>query len=174
MSSNGSRIAIGASYNDGVNGSDSGHVRVYDWNGTSWTQVGADIDGESEDDSLGYSVAMSSDGSRIAIGAIYNDGVNGSDSGHVRVYDWNGTSWTQVGADIDGESAGDNSGQSVAMSSDGSRIAIGAHFNDGVNGILSVMSGFIEIFHINKKPNKQVIFVLPGTPVQTDQGEICD
>ena len=107
MSSDGSRIAIGAIYNQGVNGIDSGHVRVYDWNGTSWTQVGADIDGESENDLSGYSVAMSSNGSRIAIGASYNDGVNGIDSGHVRVYDWNGTSWTQVGADIDGESEND-------------------------------------------------------------------
>ena len=33
---------------------------------------------------------------------------------------------SQVGADIDGEAAGDNSGRSVAMSGDGSRIAIGA------------------------------------------------
>ena len=146
MSSDGSRIAIGAIYNQGVNGIDSGHVRVYDWNGTSWTQVGADIDGESENDNSGYSVAMSSDGSRIAIGAIYNQGVNGIDSGHVRVYDWNGTSWTQVGADIDGESENDLSGYSVAMSSDGSRIAIGAIYNQGVNGI---DSGHVRVYDWN-------------------------
>ena len=33
--------------------------------------------------------------------------------------------------DIDGEAAGDNSGRSVSLSSDGSIVAIGAHKNDG-------------------------------------------
>ncbi|HJP16089.1 MAG TPA: InlB B-repeat-containing protein [Acidimicrobiales bacterium] len=129
MSDDGSRVAIGAIYNDG-NGTDSGHVRIYSWNGTAWTQLGADIDGEAADDLSGYSVAMSDDGSRVAIGATYNDG-NGNNSGHVRIYSWNGTAWTQLGADIDGEAVSDRSGWSVAMSSDGSRVAIGALYNDG-------------------------------------------
>ena len=34
----------------------------------------------------GRSVSLSSDGSRVAIGAPYNDG-NGSNSGHVRIYE---------------------------------------------------------------------------------------
>jgi hypothetical protein len=106
MSADGSRIAIGAFFNSGVdeNGNSlfmSGHVRVYDLSGGSWTQVGADIDGEDEYDQSGYSVAMSADGSRIAIGAIDNDGSGNSLplSGHVRVYDLSGGSWTQVGTD---------------------------------------------------------------------------
>ena len=39
--------------------------------------------------------------------------------------------WTQVGADIDGEAAWDKFGTSVSMSSDGTRVAIGATGNDG-------------------------------------------
>jgi hypothetical protein len=35
-----------------------------------------------------------------------NDG-NGSNSGHARVFDLVGTTWTQVGADINGEAAND-------------------------------------------------------------------
>ena len=54
-----------------------------------------------------------------------NDGT-GTDAGHVRVYAESGGTWTQVGADIDGEAAGDQSGYSVSMSSDGTRVAIGA------------------------------------------------
>ena len=139
MSSDGTRVAIGAILNDSSNGSNSGHVRVYDWNsGTSlWTQVGPDIDGEAADDQFGHSVSMSSDGMRVAIGAPFNDGT-GSDAGHVRVYDWNsGTSvWTYQGQDIDGEAAGDESGWSVSMSSDGTRVAIGAYSNDA-NGSYS-------------------------------------
>jgi hypothetical protein len=131
MSSDGSRVAIGAYLNHGAGTvADSGHVRVYDLTGSTWTQVGADIDGEAADDRSGISVAMSSDGSRVAIGANANDGT-GTDAGHVRVYDLIGSTWTQVGADIDGEAAGDFSGRSVAMSSDGSRVAIGANANDG-------------------------------------------
>jgi hypothetical protein len=128
LSSDGSRVAIGARAND-RNGVSSGHVRIYDWNGAAWVQVGGDIDGEAADDRSGSSVALSSDGSRVAIGAHYNDG-NGANSGHVRIYDWDGSAWVQVGGDIDGEAADDQSGYSVALSSDGSRVAIGAYTND--------------------------------------------
>jgi len=131
MSADGSRVAIGAIYNDNVNGSDSGHVRVYTLTNNGWTQTGGDIDGEAAGDWSGRSVAMSADGSRVAIGANSNDNVNGSDSGHVRVYTLTGNTWTQTGGDIDGEAASDFSGWSVAMSADGSRVAIGAIYNDG-------------------------------------------
>ena len=72
----------------------------------SQTQLGSDINGESSGDYSGYSVSMSSDGTIVAIGSPYNDG-NGSNSGHVRVYEYSGGSWSQLGTDIDGEAAGD-------------------------------------------------------------------
>ena len=126
-------VAIGAPYNDG-NGNDSGHVRIYSWNATSWTQMGADINGEAADDQSGYSVSLNAAGDRLAIGAINNDG-NGANSGHVRIYSWNGTSWTQMGADINGEASADKSGWSVALNAVGDRVAIGARYNDGNGGI---------------------------------------
>jgi len=134
MSSDGTRVAIGAWGNDPSTGSNAGHVRVYDWNsGTSlWTQVGSDIDGEAAGDWSGWSVSMSSDGTRVAIGAKYNDGT-GSAAGHVRVYAESSGTWTQVGNDIDGEAASDESGYSVSISSDGTRVAIGAPLNDGTS-----------------------------------------
>ncbi len=129
LTSDGSTIAIGATGNDG-NGADAGHVRLYRWDGSTWGQLGADIDGEAAGDRSGGSVALASDGSTIAIGATGNDG-NGTDAGHVRLYHWDGGIWRQLGADIDGEAAGDRSGGSVALASDGSTIAIGATGNDG-------------------------------------------
>jgi hypothetical protein len=129
MSSDGNTVAIGARYNDD-NGSNAGHVRVYQLNGNSWVQVGLDIDGEASNDSSGDSVSMSSDGTTVAIGAYGNDG-NGSGSGHVRIYQFNNGLWVKVGLDIDGEAAGDYSGDSVSMSSDGTTVAIGAYGNDG-------------------------------------------
>ena len=92
MSADGTRVAIGARLNDG-NGTNSGHVRIYEFvsSAASWFQVGQDIDGEVAADESGYSVAMSADGSmsadgkRVAIGAILNDG-NGNTFGYVRIY----------------------------------------------------------------------------------------
>ena len=145
-------------------------MRVYSFDGVSWAQVGQDIDGEAANDNSGYSVAMSSDGNTVVIGAhlvsqltfdimtqearilcgssfctmyilvglidltffthFQNDGgsADSPDSGHVRVYSFDGVSWVQVGQDIDGEDDDDRSGYSVAMSSDGKTVAIGAPF----------------------------------------------
>merc|ERR1711918_237372 len=41
-------------------------------------------------DSSGWSVSLSADGKRVAIGAYGNDGNNNFDVGHVRVYEWVG------------------------------------------------------------------------------------
>jgi hypothetical protein len=71
------------------------------------------------------SVSLSADGSILAIGAYLNDG-NGSNSGHVRVYQNVAGTWTQIGVDINGEAASDYSGISVSLSADGSILAIGA------------------------------------------------
>jgi len=129
LSSDGTAVAIGANRNDG-NGINSGHTRIYTWEGSSWSQLGGDIDGEAADDYSGLSVSLSSDGTVVAIGARFNDG-NGSASGHTRIYAWEGSSWSQLGGDIDGEAADDYSGLSVSLSSDGTVVAIGAPFNDG-------------------------------------------
>ena len=115
VSDDGFTVAIGAFSNDG-NGANSGHVRIYNFNGTSWNQLGQDIDGEASDDYSGHSVSLSSDGSTVAIGARFNAG-NGYDQGNVRVYNFNGTSWDQLGQDIDGEASDDHSGWSVSLSS---------------------------------------------------------
>jgi hypothetical protein len=59
-----------------------------DGNSSAWSLVGNEIDGESLDDysDSGTSVALSADGSRVVVGAIGNDGINGTDSGHALVY----------------------------------------------------------------------------------------
>jgi len=138
LASDGTRVAIGAVLNDGA-GSNAGHVRVFSETGGVWTQVGSDIDGEAEGDESGSSVSLSSDGTRVAIGARYNDGT-GTNAGHVRIYSETGGVWTQVGSDIDGEAEGDGSDTSVSLSSDGSRVAIGAPTRDNGRGHVRVFS----------------------------------
>ena len=90
----------------------------------SWVQVGEDIIGEAYNFS-GWSVSLSSDGSIVAIGAPATYG-NGSNAGHVRIYKNQNGTWSQIGQDIDGEAAGDLSGFSVSLSSNGSIVAIGS------------------------------------------------
>ncbi|MDK2772758.1 MAG: T9SS type A sorting domain-containing protein [Flavobacterium sp.] len=134
-------VAIGAPYNDG-SAVDSGHVRIYSWNGSAWVQKGIDIDGEAADDNSGSSVSMP-DSNTVAIAGKQNDG-NGANSGHVSIYSWNGSAWVQKGMDIDGEAADDNSGSSVSMP-DSNTVAIGATQNDG-NGS---NSGHVRIYSWN-------------------------
>ena len=119
-------VAIGAPRNYG-SGASSRHVRIYSWDGVSWTQKGADIDGEASGDESGCSVSMPN-ANTVAIGATENDGNGYSVKGHVRIYSWNGSNWSQKGMDIDGEASGDRSGHSVSMP-DANTVAIGAPWN---------------------------------------------
>uniref|UniRef100_A0A7S3VEX0 Ricin B lectin domain-containing protein n=1 Tax=Chaetoceros debilis TaxID=122233 RepID=A0A7S3VEX0_9STRA len=139
MSSDGSVIIVGGLYNDG-NGLNSGHVRVFRDNGiNAWEQVFGDLDGENYRDYFGFSVDMSEDGTRIVVGASKNDG-NGNDSGHVRVFKNNGSAWEKIHGDIDGAEKGDEAGQSVSMSLDGMRIAVGSP----KNGV--IYTGHVRVF----------------------------
>jgi hypothetical protein len=129
MSSDGATVIIGGRLNDG-NGSNAGHARVYAWDGSAWVQVGADLDGEAASGQAGTSVAMSSDGARVIVGAQLNGG-NGFFAGHARVHAWDGSALVQVGADLDGEAVSDQSAFAVAMSSGGGTVVVGALANDG-------------------------------------------
>lgn len=124
LSGNGKVVAIGAADNDGVGGTDVGHVRVFSWSGSAWIQMGNDIDGENDDDGSSMAVSLSGDGSVVAIGARRNYLVP-TDPGYVRVFSWNGSAWIQMGSDIDSIAASDSLGRSVSLSHDGSVIAMG-------------------------------------------------
>ena len=161
LSSDGNRVAIGARFNDGAGGN-AGHVRIYEYSSGSWTQLGADIDAEAAGDNSGHSVSLSSDGNRVAIGAPYNDG-SANSAGHVRIYEYSAGSWTQLGADIDGEAAGDKSGTSVSLSSDGSKVAIGAVLNDGTGQ----SAGHVRVYSIcfdtiQQQPQSNTFYTVPG------------
>ena len=144
MSDDGTIVAIGARESLSNNG-DSGRVKVFEYTNSGWSQLGNDILGEASWDEAGESVALSSDGTILAIGAPGNNGINGAWSGHVRVYEYSSGSWAQLGADIDGEAAGDISGYSVSLSDDGTIVAIGAYDNDG-NG---TDAGHVRIYQYN-------------------------
>lgn len=163
ISGNGNRLAVGGSTNDG-NGVDSGHVRVYNFNGTNWAQMGTDINGEAAGDNFGVKVSLSDDGSVVAIGAHLNDGA-GTDAGHVRVYSWNGTIWTQRGADINGTSAGDEFGAALALSPDGTKLVVGAKKYDG----FAQNTGHVKVYNWNGSS-----WVLMGSEIQITTGALAN
>lgn len=133
MSSDGQVLAIGALHHD----SDRGHVKVYAWNGSDYIQRGSDIDGEAIGDRSGMGVSLSSDGSTVAIGAMRNDG-SGTDSGQVRVFNWNGSTWIQRGNDIDGEANGTLLGRDVSLNSDGTTLAVSSTADNNQTGYVKV------------------------------------
>lgn len=129
LSADGTKLAIGAKNNNG-GGLQRGHVRVYQFNANAWSQLGEDIDGEADDDNLGASVSLSFDGTKLAIGATGNDG-GGYHNGHVRVFQFKGKVWTPLGAAINGDERNSQSGSSVCLSADGTKLAIGARLSSG-------------------------------------------
>ena len=118
MNAVGDRIAIGARYND-EGGNHSGQVRVFEWNGATWEQLGQDMAGAAGE-TMGWDVALDADGDTVVVGAPCERG--GCTSGYVRIYDLAGTTWVQRGQDITGLAAGDREGWAVDISDDGLRV----------------------------------------------------
>ena len=130
LNSAGDIVAIGAPYNEDDRTESAfkghGHVRVYQHVNETWTQIGQDINGEAYGDDSGWSTSINAAGNIVAIGAPRNDGINGDNSGHVRVYQYQSTSdtWTKIGQDIDGEVEYDQNGLSTSINAAGDIVAI--------------------------------------------------
>jgi len=147
LSADGNTVAVGARNHDGA-GTDRGQAKVYNWSGSDWTQKGNAIVGPDDQGYLGWSLCMSADGNSYVVGLpAYTH--HEFSNGRVRIYEWNGASWLQKGAQIQGLGEGDRCGWAVEMSSDGSKILLGAPFHDGTlpgEGQLRIFEyGFVGI-----------------------------
>ncbi len=162
LSNDGSTLAVGAisesSNAKGINGDDSnnslddsGAVYVFTRSSSTWTQQAyIKASNTGSDDNFGFSIALSNDGSTLAVGAYLEDsnatGINGNESnnsfnssGAVYVFTSSSSTWIQEAyikaSDIN---SGDFFGFSVALSNDGSTLAVGAYLEDsnatGING----------------------------------------
>ncbi|MEP4534175.1 MAG: Ig-like domain-containing protein [Cyclobacteriaceae bacterium] len=135
FSSDGQTIAIAAP--SAPEGSFKGLVRIYDKVGSSWTQRGVDIPGESDGDNFGSSLSLSDDGNTIAIGAAFKDLTSSfAPNGRVQIYEWNGNAWTQKGSNLDGIDDFENFGEAISLSGNGTRLAVGIPGQD-TNGATS-------------------------------------
>ena len=121
MSSNGQRAAIGIYEDNGV--------EIWDFTSQNW-EKSATIMAPNPGGSFGWSVSLSGDGKRLAVGAP------GPSSSFGRVHIFHEQSpgnWVQLGQPIDGDSA-EQMGFRVTMSGDGSTVAVSApEYNNGGN-----------------------------------------
>jgi len=126
LNASGDRMAIGSLYNsDG--GEAAGHLRIFEWRSGSWQQLGADIDGQSDQENFGLALAMNDAGDMVVAGAPSN-ATNGYNAGAVRTYKWSGSAWQMAGDVLYGQGVSDLFGSSVSMSNSGSLIAVGSPY----------------------------------------------
>lgn len=149
----GNRLVVGAGQADAT----AGVARVYEFVDTDWVQVGNDINGVLSTTGgfggfTGFSVNISDDGNRIAIGNPFEQNSSLFYSGTVRVYDWNTENitndWILVANQIDGPNTDTGNqlfGFSVNLSSNGNRLVIGCTggFNEASK------TGLVQVFSPN-------------------------
>ena len=114
-----------------------GYVEVFRFDGSSWSindpknkdiNYEGDLQGVFTDQAkFGHAVSLSRDGSRIAIGAVADEVDGKEKSGSVVVYELTSGVYKRIGATMIGTpSANQGFGQSVALSRDGTHVAVGA------------------------------------------------
>ena len=152
LSADGSALAIGSMHVTG-SGNYTGRMSVYDTDGSSWRQLGKVIECYPISYDWGLSVAISTHGNIVAIGAPA--GLEEGDmAGYATVYHYTEVdgptsgSWRRRGQKIHGEAPGDNFGKSVSLSEDGKTLAVGAISNDGCGE----SSGHVRIYKIDDDP----------------------
>lgn len=112
LSANGRRLAMSCEYEGSGN---AGTVKIFDWNNSTWVQVGPPLTAALSTTSaglFGFDTAFSADGNRIAISAPnFNAGI--LEQGLVRVFDFNatGSTWNQVGQDLLGDATSQKFGE---------------------------------------------------------------
>ena len=150
LSQDGQRMAIGSPYHDDTDNRKilTGRVVLYEFDSDTsrWEKIG-DLRGKASLDWFGWDVDMSPDGNRVVAGAPRNT-VYG---GFVQAFDYDGTSWTQVGNKMVNNygtvKLDDRYGQAVSL--DGDRVAVGSPWKDiGRNG----NAGLVQVYELTMNP----------------------
>jgi uncharacterized protein YjdB len=158
-----------------------------------WSRLGASIYNEAIGDNP-TAVKLSGNGKIIAIGCELNDGTSGSvetsdNRGNVRVYkyvasktdavtdqssaDFGPRGWTRMGADINGEFAGDKFGSVLDLSLDGTIFAAASKGSDAFPTVMGADAnlGQVRVFYWNSTSST---WIQRGTPIYGQIGSIYD
>lgn len=144
-------------------GGTRGKAEIYRLEGSLETgrgqQLGQTLEADENGDAFGASLALSANGTVIAVGAPYNNAgqgpISGTDVtldanvGAAILYKYNETTqeWQPLGRTLTGEHVGDLFGMSVSLNADGSVVAVGASLNND-NGD---DSGHVRVFLYNER-----------------------
>jgi hypothetical protein len=130
LSADGNTALIGA-WNDDTS---KGAAWVFTRTAGVWSQQGPKLTGGGEvgEGRFGVAVALSADGDRALIGALYDNGARGA----AWVFTRSGSTWTQEGGKLTGGDASGESefGTNVALSADGDTALIGGWRDNGGTG----------------------------------------
>lgn len=132
------RTFIASSNFTQYNGTNTGHADIKRYIGGNWVALGSRITGLNNE-YLGDDVSINQDGSIIAVSS--KNGASGR--GVIRVYQYVGNNWVQLGASITGITIGDYSGDALSLSDDGYTIAIGER-SVGLGG--NTLVGRVRVF----------------------------
>ncbi len=134
LSNDGNILAVGAPGEDGETGllSNSGAVYTFVRNGTSWPQQDyVKASDAASEDRFGSALSLNAGGTLLAVGAPQEDSGTNTNNGAVYVFSFGGLTWSQTTIQHASNSgSNDNFGTSVALSSSGTSLVVGAPFED--------------------------------------------
>ncbi len=146
MSANGNSVISNSRGNDEV-ANDSGQVRIFDWDGTQFVQRGDSFNGEAANDVITGRISMDGNSVAIASGGGFTSGGTNTPAGKgvVKIYDWNGASWSQRGAAIEG--VGNTDGASITGYDIGiNTIAVSYSGHDADGDASNGSDGMLKVF----------------------------
>jgi cytoskeletal protein CcmA (bactofilin family) len=157
-------IVSGEGYNNRT-----GRYKIYKYSGGSWSLLGNEILGLSENEANAAVCTINDAGTIVAIGMILSN----SGTGAARIYKYNASTnaWDKIGQDLLGPSINSYYGSSVALNSSGSIIVIGG-YNYVKSGVSGSRHGLTEVFEYNEDTNNwnQLGSTIYGTADQDGVG----
>ncbi|EJK62739.1 hypothetical protein THAOC_16636 [Thalassiosira oceanica] len=122
----------------------AGAVYVYEWSDSGGRTLRDSLQGGDAGSRFGSSMAISDNGSVLAVGSCAHE----SNTGKVQIYQWNGSSYVQIGQTLVGDETGDYfgwgmGGSGLALSSDGTIIACGSWTGD-YGGVYR--AGYVKVY----------------------------
>ena len=142
LSGDGTTMAAGAMRAPNGSNTRAGYARIYAWSEdeAAWEQR-FQVAGAEANEYSGSALALSHDGSTVAIGAYGHTSGGLNMRGCVRVYRESATGWSKVGDTLKGVAGGDMLGTSVGLSADGDVVAVGAQSNreNGINAGMAMV-----------------------------------
>jgi len=131
LNNDGSAVAVGAPQRllNGPSLWGAGSVLVYKMERGEWILQGKKLTGKKIGDKIGHKVALNGKGDVVAYTGRGYDMARANDTGVVKVRQCMRNEWVRLGGDINGESADDFFGETVALNDKGTNLASSANWD---------------------------------------------